>query len=97
MTNELPPAIPTISFAEKSETPIQTLGSASSRSIDAVTLDASQIDQCFHLYVLNERAGNSGDLLILPDFLGDITHTSHFSTQTSHPKTIMADLLSFFG
>ncbi|QKX60413.1 uncharacterized protein TRUGW13939_07558 [Talaromyces rugulosus] len=50
MTNELPPAIPAISFAEKSETPIQTLSSASSRSIDAVTLDGSQIDQCFHLF-----------------------------------------------
>jgi hypothetical protein len=97
MTNELPPAIPAISFAEKPETPIQTLSSASPRSIDAITLGASQIDACFHLYVLNEGAGDSSDLLILTDFLLDITHTSHFSTQTSHLKTIIADLISFSG
>ncbi|CRG86970.1 Putative transcription factor SEF1 [Talaromyces islandicus] len=55
MSNEFPPAVPAIPFAEKLEFPKQTTHSTLSsknisRSIDGITLDASQIDSCFRLF-----------------------------------------------
>lgn len=98
MSNELPPAI---SFAEKpefpNESPIQKFNPTTSRSLDAITLDTSQIAACFHLYVLKEVCEDSIILLILTDFLGDIIHISHFWITTSRLKTIITDILSCFG
>jgi hypothetical protein len=101
MSNELPSAVPAIPFAEKPEflkrTTNSTQSSTSSQSIDDITLDASQIDACFRLYVLNNATGGSRELLIVTDFSRDIIHISHFSILISHPKTTIANPLSCFG